>query len=216
MAYHNSIVLFPDFIAILTDQVLLAFLREIENMSKTEKDMFTQEEAVEFLQNSWKIKNVLDRMKTDRKNLADEIVTQILAKVPFQSISLVAAKPEDRNRPSFEDIKARCTTGIGGLCSEMNTFTWGLLKGVGFDICLAPSTVTSTITAPENHAILLLRGLEQDGDLYLADCGMGFPTFRTVSLDFAEESPIFKDSFLEYKYVRHEGKILRMHGKGDM
>jgi hypothetical protein len=80
-------------------------------MSKSEKDMFTREEAVEFLQNSWKIKNVLKRMKTDRKNLADEIATQILAKVPFQSISLVAAKPEDRNRPSFEDIKASCTTG---------------------------------------------------------------------------------------------------------
>ena len=80
-------------------------------MSKPQKDMFTREEAVKFLQNSWKIKNVLKRMKTDRKNLADEIATQILAKVPFQSISLVAAKPEDRNRPSFEDIKARCTTG---------------------------------------------------------------------------------------------------------
>ena len=79
--------------------------------------MFTREEAVEFLQNSWKIKNVLERMKTDRKNLADEIATQILAKVPFQSISLVAARPEDRNRPSFEDIKARCTTGAN-ICNS--------------------------------------------------------------------------------------------------
>jgi hypothetical protein len=86
-------------------------------MSKTQKDMFTREEAVEFLQNSWKIKNVLKRMKTDRKNLADEIATQILAKVPFQSLSLVAARPEDRNRPSFEDIKARCTTGAN-ICNS--------------------------------------------------------------------------------------------------
>ena len=85
--------------------------------------MFTREEAVEFLQNSWKIKNVLERMKTDRKNLADEIVTQILAKVPFQSISLVAAIPEDRNRPSFEDIKARCTTGAI-ICNS----SWGILQ----------------------------------------------------------------------------------------
>ena len=106
--------------------------------------------------------------------------------------------------------------GIGGVCFEINQFTWGLLKGVGFDACLARSTVTSTVTSPENHAIVLIRGLEQDGDLYLADCGTGFPIFRTVSLDFTEESPIFKDGFLEYKYVWHEGKILRMHGKGDM
>ncbi|CAB4026527.1 arylamine N-acetyltransferase 1-like [Paramuricea clavata] len=187
-------------------------------MSKTEKEleMFTREEAVEFLQNSWKIKNVVERMKTDRKNLADEIVTHILEKVPFQSISLVAAKPEDRNRPSFEDIKAMCTAGVGGLCYEMNIFTWGLLRGVGFDARMAGSTVTSAVTSPNNHTIVLISGVEQDGDVYLADCGTGFPIFRTVSLDFTEESPIFKDGFLEYKYVRHEGKILRMHGKGDM
>ena len=81
-------------------------------MSKTPKDdMFTQKEAVEFLQNSWKIKDVLKRMKTDRKNLADEIVVQILANVPFQSITLVAAKPEERNCPSYEEIKQRCTSG---------------------------------------------------------------------------------------------------------
>ncbi len=73
--------------------------------------MFTREEAVEFLQNSWKLKDVLKRMKTDRKNLADEIVSQILAKAPFQSITLVAATPQERNRPSYEKIKARCTTG---------------------------------------------------------------------------------------------------------
>jgi arylamine N-acetyltransferase len=116
----------------------------------------------------------------------------------------------------FWHIKLLVFLGIGGVCFEINQFTWGLLKGVGFDACLARSTVTSTVTSPENHAIVLIRGLEQDGDLYLADCGTGFPIFRTVSLDFTEESPIFKDGFLEYKYVWHEGKILRMHGKGDM
>ena len=186
-------------------------------MSKNmQGDMFTQEEIVEFLQKSWKIKDVLKRMKTDRKNLADEIVIQILVNVPFQSITMVAANQQDRNRPSYEEVKKRCTTGIGGICYELNTFTWGVLKGVGFNAFLARSTVTSTVTSPENHAIVLISGLEQEGDLYLADCGTGFPIFRVVSLDFGEESPIFKDGFLEYKYVRHEGKILRMHGKGDM
>lgn len=82
-------------------------------MSETaEKDMFTQKEAVEFLETSWKIKDVRKRMKSDRKNLVDEIVTQILAKVPFQSINLVAATVEERKQPSHEQIKARCTSGI--------------------------------------------------------------------------------------------------------
>ena len=72
------------------------------------------------------------------------------------------------------------------------------------------------MTSEDNHAVVLIRGLEQDGDLFLVDCGTGFPILRAVSLDFAEESPIYNDGFLEYKYIRHEGKILRMHGKGDL
>ena len=81
-------------------------------MSKNmQGDMFTQQEVVEFLQKSWKIKDVVKRMKTDRKNLADEIVTQILVNVPFQSITLVAADPQERTRPSFEEVKKKCTTG---------------------------------------------------------------------------------------------------------
>ena len=80
--------------------------------------MFTQEEIVEFLEKSWKIKDVQKRMKTDRKNLADEIVIQILVNVPFQSITMVAADPQDRNRPSFEEVKERCTTGANNIFQE--------------------------------------------------------------------------------------------------
>ena len=98
----------------------------------------------------------------------------------------------------------------------MNRFSWGLLKGVGFDAYCTRATVTSTVTSPDNHAIVLIKDLEQEGDLHLVDCGTGFPILRAVSLDFAEESPVFNDGFLEYKYVRHNGRILRMHGKGDM
>ena len=37
-------------------------------------EMFTYNEAVELLQNSWAVKNVEKRLKNDRKNLVDEIV----------------------------------------------------------------------------------------------------------------------------------------------
>ena len=102
------------------------------------------------------------------------------------------------------------------MCYGTNGLTWGLLRGLGLDAHIARSTVTSSVTAEDNHAVILIRGLEQGGDLFLVDCGSGFATFRAISLDFAEESPVFNDSFLEYKYIRHEGKILRMHGKGDL
>ena len=52
------------------------------------------------------------------------------------------------------------------------------------------------------------------GDRYLFEAGLGLPTFRPINLDFEAESPVFVDSFLEYKYVKHEGKIFRMHRSG--
>ena len=56
--------------------------------------------------------------------------------------------------------------------------------------------------------------LYKTGDQHIVEVGFGFPTLRAVNVDFEVESPVFVDSFLEYKYVKHEGKILRMHRKG--
>ncbi len=97
----------------------------------------------------------------------------------------------------------------------MAPFTWGLFKALGFSVRMLPSVVTGSHSAPNNHVLLLINGLENGTDVHLVDCGTGFPTFRTISLNFSEESPIFMDSFLEYKYINLDGKILRMHGKGD-
>ena len=85
------------------------FSLAIKNMSQG--DMFSQQEAVQFLQNSWSIKDVLKRLKNDRKNLVDEIVVQILARIPFQSIALMAKPAEERNCPTYEEIKARGKSG---------------------------------------------------------------------------------------------------------
>ncbi len=82
----------------------------------------------------------------------------------------------------------------------MAPFTWGLFKALGFSVRMLPSVVTSSHSAPNNHVLLLINGLENGTDVHLVDCGTGFPTFRTISLNFSEESPIFMDSFLEYKH----------------
>ena len=76
-----------------------------------EEDMFTQEEAVEFLQNSFKIKDVLKKLKTDPKSLVDEIAVQVLSRVSFQSIVMIATSPKERRRPTYEEIKARGKSG---------------------------------------------------------------------------------------------------------
>ena len=59
------------------------------------------------------------------------------------------------------------------------------------------------------------ENVETPGDLFLVDTGLGFPTFRAINLDFEKESPAYRDSFHEYKYIRHEGKIVRMHKHGE-
>ena len=78
-------------------------------MSK--EDMFTQQEAVELLQNSLNIKDVLKKLKTDPKSLVDEIAVQVLARVSFQSIVLMATPPEELKLPTYEEIKAKGKSG---------------------------------------------------------------------------------------------------------
>nr|KAG5699846.1 hypothetical protein BaRGS_034620 [Batillaria attramentaria] len=88
-------------------------------------------------------------------------------------------------------------------------------QGLGFNVQLCPSSCTFVDTGRTNHVILLVNDLTKAGDLHLVDCATQTPTFRAVPLDFEVESPVYQESFLEYKYIRHDGKILRMHGRGD-
>ena len=120
-----------------------------------------------------------------------------------------------RRRPTLAEIKSCCTGGVGGLCYTLNIFTFSLLTALGYDCALCHATCTSTVKKEDNHIFVVVRNLDRDGDSYLVETGLGFPTFRAVSLDFEFESPVFVDSFLEYKYIKHGGLLLRMHSKGD-
>ena len=175
--------------------------------------MFTFKEAVELLRDAWEVKDVERRLKNDRKKLADEIVQVIHENVAFQNVILLSS---DINKlPTYAEIKERCISGVGGLCCDIAPFTWSLFKALGFSVRMVSSVVTSILTAPNNHVLLLIDGLENETDVHLVDCGTGFPNFRTISLNFPDQSPTFIDGFLEYKYIHLDGKMLRMHGKGD-
>ena len=180
-----------------------------------DKKMFTYSEALQLLQNSWEITNVEDRLKNNRKSLVDEIIQIVHEKVPFQSITILSSSDRNTKPLLNNEIKKRCVSGVGGLCYDLATFAWSLFRALGFTVQMLSATVTSTLTAPNNHAIVCIFGLENESDVHLVDCGSGFATLRSISLNFSDESPVFKDSFLEYKFTRRNGKILRMHGKGD-
>ena len=104
----------------------------------------------------------------------------------------------DRRLPNLEEIVDDITSGKGGLCFTNNTFFQIALECLGFDaFCVAAS-----VSSANSHIIIGVRNVVTDGDLYVVEVGCGYPSFSAISLDFATESPTFKDSYLTYKLVR--------------
>ena len=77
-------------------------------------EMFRYHEALSLLRDSWGVENVEERLRSDRKCLLDQIVTVIQEKTLFQTISVIAQSPDHVERPSFDEIKQRCLSGVGG------------------------------------------------------------------------------------------------------
>ena len=179
--------------------------------------MFTKKEAVDFLERSWGVKNLEKKLRSDRKHFVEEIILVIRGRVPFQLLTfseMLLIPPLKRIFPSVESGKKDCMSGHGGSCVMINSFTVTLLEALGYSARMCIATLYSTII--NNHAVVLVEDLEKKGDLHLVDCGLFLPSFRTISLNFDQESPVYQDSFLEYKLIRHNGLILRMHGSGDI
>ncbi len=183
-------------------------------------DMLTRKEAVQFLQNSWTMNDVELQLKADRVMFLNKLIKTIHEKVPFQLLSAFKDLSLLQNKQKLmtyttKDINKMCMSGLGGNCGLINAFTWNLLKVLGYSAHFCGTIVTPT--AVDNvHLALIVKDLVNTGDIHLVDCGVGLPTFTAISLNFNEESHIFEESFLEYKYIKYGGKILRMHGKGDL
>ena len=158
-----------------------------------------------------------EKLRSDRKHFLEEIILVIRGRVPFQFLTfcpMLLIPPTERIFPSLESMKVDCMTGHGGNCTIINFFTVTLLEALGYSGRMCIATVYSTIII--NHLVVLVEDLEKKGDLHLVDCGLVLPSFRAISLNFNHESPVYQDSYLEYKLIRHNGLILRMHGSGDI
>jgi hypothetical protein len=102
-------------------------------------------------------------------------------------------------------------------------YVWGgyrLLEALEYSAHLSGTSVTST--GINVHLTVIVKDLVNTGDIHLVDCGLGQPSFQTISLNFNEESPVYQkspvyqESYLEYKYIKRDGKTLRMHGDSDL
>lgn len=175
--------------------------------------MITTAEAISFVTEVLDVSCPAERSKSDRFTLLAEIIKAFHGVIPFQSLSLIAVEPKNRrSAPSLEEIKADVTSGKGGLCYSLNTFMKLLLQALGYEVY----HVISSIVKPDNHILTIVRNLQKPGDKFLVDVGIGYPTFDPVPLDFVEESSVYKQSFLEYKFVWVEGMLVRFHRKGEL
>ena len=91
----------------------------------------------------------------------------------------------------------------------MNVFFKYLLDALGYHT----DFLSSDIQHPSNHIIIVVNSLKTRGDQFLVDVGLAYPTFLPLPLDFEKESPVYSDSFVVYKYVRKEDKLIRYHAK---
>jgi len=159
--------------------------------------LLSRDEAVDFLRERLHIYDDVTHVSLD---LLERIIVAFHQNLPFQSLTNMAVPPQDRHVPSSEQVKQDMLLGLGGLCTSQNYFVYELLHALGFNTSLAAGIVRE---APDiNHALVIVRDLVLNGDVYLADVGTGYPTFHAVPLDFSQESPVYHDSFQTYKYVR--------------
>jgi hypothetical protein len=186
-------------------------------MPSVSADMLTREEAIQFLQNSWKMNDVELQLTTDRESFLNKLIPTFYERVPFQlliSFILTSLPPNEQEIPSLEQIDKVCMSGLGGSCSVISVFAYRLLEALGYSAHLCGTSATTT--GIHLHLTVIVKDLVNTGDIHLVDCGLGQPSFQTISLNFNEESPVYQESYLEYKYIKRDGKILRMHGEGDL
>ncbi|ESO93680.1 hypothetical protein LOTGIDRAFT_153132 [Lottia gigantea] len=174
--------------------------------------MFPLEEVKDYLSNVLGLSNV-DQFLTNPDKL--EIVTTILrAHVqiqPFQNVStFLSIDYVNRHRPTWGVIKSAMFRKEGGVCYHHHYLFYEMLNTLKFNVGVVKARYFGVYT----HLVILLRDLVKKGDVYLLEAGSGYPTFQPICLDFEKESPIFCESFVEYKYIKHEGLIIRVH-KGD-
>ena len=174
--------------------------------------MLTKEESLRFITNLLGIREPDIQMKTNTWEFLNNLISSIHS-IPFQCITLVEKPLQERRRPSPEEVKSSMLEGKGGLCYTFNLFTYHLLNSLGFDVYLNSCQCPHRGSIYNNHLLVLVYNLRQGGDIHLVDTGCASPTFMAINLDFKEESPLFHESFLRFKFVRSGNKIQRMHDR---
>ena len=169
-----------------------------------------QQEAVNFVEDVLKLSSPLSKLKENKALFLNEIIKAFLS-VPFQNIHLLCEPEAERHVPTWEESKDSVMRGYGGICYSQCLFMKYLLEALGYNVYFAACNIFGFTG---NHITTIVRGLSSPGSHHIVD-NSAFPTFEAIPLDFEVESPIYHHSYLEYKFLKRDGQILRMHRKGE-
>ncbi|XP_033121588.1 arylamine N-acetyltransferase 1-like [Anneissia japonica] len=170
--------------------------------------MLSYNDAKQFLEKILQIEDFETKFRENKLELLRDILRRYIHAEPFQGISIMSTKPEDRHLLTFEEIKQDMFARRGGLCYANNRFINVLLNTIGYDVYHIGCTVLNN---HNNHLSNIARDLTKPGDLHLVDAGMAFPSWDPIPLDFEDESPVYHVGFLYFKFVRKDNTILRLH-----
>ncbi|XP_071477335.1 uncharacterized protein [Diadema antillarum] len=174
-------------------------------------------EALDYLGHVLGIASARTRIRRDRLGLLQEIIEKTHYVQPFQVITnYYGIHPSERHIPTFDEIKLSMFSRQGGVCYELNAFLNRLLHVLGYHVTLIAGQFMGF---DRYHVSNVVHDETSSGKLYLAEVGACDPTLRPVPFDFDDESPIYTDSYLTYKFKRaRDGEIIRLHKpiKGSM
>ena len=157
--------------------------------------MLSLEEAENFAVEVLKVPYSAERVKNDSISLLNELIRAFHATIPFQDLILISTPLKERRIPTIEQVKEDVLSGRGGLCYTLNTFMKYFLEALGY----GAHHVASTVVKGYDH---IMTRVDLTGDKFIVDVGCGYPTFEAVPVNFEKESPFYKHSFVEYKFVK--------------
>ncbi len=135
----------------------------------------------------------------DKFRLLSKITSRYLEKIPFNNITVMSSPTKRIER--LEQVINCGKKGHGGICYDIFVFFHLLLKALGYDAHLMLTSFFFPGSETEAHSAILVKNLLNQGDNWIIDAGL-FPTLLPRNLDFEKESPVFKESYADYKYVK--------------
>ncbi|KAL4498599.1 hypothetical protein ABPG72_019717 [Tetrahymena utriculariae] len=107
--------------------------------------------------------------------------------IPFQNVFLLST-PVDQRRPlTFDEIKNLVLSGQGGFCQVMNVFFNSFLQTLGYESYILNSSYAKI---PDNHVVIIVKNVLNQGDSYLVDVGSGNFQYA-IELNFEDKSPVY-------------------------